>query len=123
MKKTLLFIFVSFAFISAHAQLANTKWKGTLQLDNPTDVIFDFSMDSLKVSAAADNGGIETMKYTVKDTVLTIQKVYGQSDCDSSAVARYRFEIKDDDLYLTLMGDDCDDRAEVLDNTKWMKMP
>ncbi len=121
MKKIIFILLVSFVSVSAHAQLTNTKWKGTLQLENPADVVFDFRNDTLEVSRVADSSNLETMTYTVQDTLLTLQKIYGQSDCDSTVAGKYKFEIKDDGLYITLIEDDCDDRSSVLDNTKWIK--
>jgi hypothetical protein len=45
----------------------------------PVDVVFNFSTDTLDVTNVADNSSLETMKYTLKDTVLTIQKYYTAS--------------------------------------------
>ena len=55
MKKIIFIAFIAFISASANAQLANSKWKGTLQLDNPTDVVFDFRTDTLEAFVAADN--------------------------------------------------------------------
>ena len=121
MKKIIFILLVSFAAVSVQAQLANTKWKGTLNIENQVEAVFDFSNDSLRVTRVADGSGIETMTYTARDTVLTIKKVYGQSDCDGTVIGKYRFEIKDNELYFKLISDDCYDRSSVLDNTKWIK--
>jgi hypothetical protein len=121
MKKIVFLMLVSFATVSLHAQLAKTKWKGTLQLDNPVDVIFDFGKDSLSVSVVENSAGLETMLFTDKDGVLSINKVYGQSDCDTQATGKYKYEIKGEELLLTLVSDDCPNRSQVLDKTKWAK--
>ncbi|HMH31663.1 MAG TPA: hypothetical protein VK543_01465 [Puia sp.] len=121
MKKIIFFVLVSFATVSLHAQLSKTKWKGTLQLDNPVDVLFDFGQDSLTVYVVENNSGLETMLFTVKDSVLSIKKVYGQSDCDDQITGKYKYEIKNDEMLLTLVSDDCVSRATVLDKTRWMR--
>ena len=121
MKKIIFIAFIAFISASANAQLANSKWKGTLQLDNPTDVVFDFRTDTLEAFVAEDNSSLELMKYSIKDNVLSIQKISGQSECDDTAVAKYKFEIGSDGLLLTLIEDNCIDRSGVLDNTKWVK--
>ena len=123
MKKITIFLLLAFAAVTTNAQFAKTKWKGTLQLDNPVDVVFDFGKDSLSVYTAADNAGLETMTYSAKDTVLSITKAYGQSSCDGQTTGKYKFEIKNDELTLTLISDDCADRSSVLNNTKWKKTP
>lgn len=121
MKKIIFLAFIAFISASANAQLTNSKWKGTLQLDNPTDVVFDFRTDTLEAFVADDNSSLELMKYSVKDGVLSIQKLSGQSDCDDSIVAKYKFEINDDGLLLTVIEDGCMGRSGVLDKTKWVK--
>jgi len=123
MKKITIFLLLAFAAITTNAQLAKTKWKGTLQLDNPVDVVFDFGKDSLTVYTAAENAGLETMTYSAKDAVLAINKAYGQSDCDGTMTGKYKFEIKNDEMTLVLISDDCANRSAVLNNTKWKKAP
>ncbi|MEJ7680364.1 MAG: hypothetical protein WKG06_21420 [Segetibacter sp.] len=122
MKKIVFFFIISFASFTLNAQLKNTKWKGTIQADNKIDVVFNYRSDTLDVSNIADGSNIETMTYTVKDSILTLQKIYGQSDCDSTGTGKYKFEVKDDLLYITLISDTCDDRSSALNNSKWGKI-
>ncbi|QEC67349.1 hypothetical protein FRZ67_08590 [Panacibacter ginsenosidivorans] len=121
MKKIIFIAFIAFISVSANAQLTNSKWKGTLQLDSPTDIVFDFRTDTLEAIVAADNSSLELMKYSIKDSILSIQKISGQSDCDDSAIAKYKFEINSEGLLLTVIEDGCINRSGVLDNTKWVK--
>ncbi len=114
---------ISFAFISAKAQLTNTKWKGTIHLDQPTDIIIHFGTDTLEAFSAEDNSSVEIMHYSIQDTVLTVQKISGQSQCDDVVVGKYKIEIKDNEMLMTVIDDDCDDRGPVLDNTTWKKEP
>lgn len=120
MKKLLLIAIIAFMGTAANAQFANTKWKGTLQLDNVVDVMFDFKTDTLEAIVIADNSSLETMKYSIKDNVLSFQKLSGQSDC-SDVTAKYKYEIKDNELVLTLVEDECYNRSAILNNTKWTK--
>jgi hypothetical protein len=120
MKKIILLLFVTFGAFVSQAQLAKTKWKGTLQLDNPLEVIFDFGKDSLFVYTVADNSALETMTFTDADKVLTIKKVFGQSDC-AETEGKYKYEIKNGELILTLVSDECAGRSTVLNNSKWGK--
>ncbi len=113
---------VSSASFTLHAQLKNTKWQGTIQRDNKINVVFDYRKDTLDVSNSEDGSNIETMTYAIKDNVLTLQKIYGQSECDGTGTGKYKFEIKDDLLYFTLVSDACNDRSSALNNSKWSKM-
>lgn len=122
MKKLVFIFLVSVGTITAHAQLSNTKWKGIIHSDNDINVVFNYTKDSLKVTNIADNSNVETMTYTLKKNVLTLQKVYGQSECDTAGNGKYKFEIKDNSLYLTLVADDCKDRYSALADSKWVKI-
>ena len=121
MKTIMLVILVSFAFIPAIAQQTHFKWKGTLNLDSPTDIILDFTNDICDAIRIADSQSLETMHYTLSDTLLTLQKITGGSECDTSSIGKYKIEKKDDGLHITLISDDCDDRSNALDNTIWTK--
>jgi hypothetical protein len=121
MKKVLLLILISFVTVSVQAQLSDTKWTGTLQLEDPFEIVFEFKKDTLEVNKVADNSSVESMKYSIQDSVITLQKIEGQSDCGSSAPATYKFAVKEDQLHFTLISDDCADRSSVLDNSKWKK--
>ncbi len=122
MKKTFLFFTVFFVSLNIHAQLKNTKWKGTIEANTKMDVVFNFKNDTLSVSNATDGSNIETMTYMVKDSVLAMQKVFGRSNCEGTSIGKYKFEIKDDLLYIKLLSDTCNDRTSALNNSRWMKV-
>jgi hypothetical protein len=122
MKKIVFVLLVSLTTITVSAQLKNTKWKGLIHADDDINAVFDYRGDTLEVTNAGDGSSIETMTYTVTDTVLTIKKVYGQSSCDNATEGKYKFEIKEDVLYLALLSDTCDNRSSVLNNSKWDKV-
>lgn len=122
MKKIFVMLIAGFAVISAKAQLENTTWKATLQFDSPTDVYCVFGKDTSKVYLSQDSSLLETMIYSLKDSVVTFHKVDGQSGCDSSVIGSYNIVIKDDTLTYSLEDDDCDDRASALDESQWTKV-
>ena len=120
MKKVIYILVITLITVSAKAQLNNSKWKATLQLDQPVEVVFNFATDTLTVLSTGDNSNLETMKYTAHDTVLTIQKLYGQSECDTTA-GTYSYKITGTDMWLKLMSDNCTDRAGIIGNLKLTK--
>ena len=111
MKKIIFLLLVSFISLATQAQVSNSTWKATLELDQPVDVIFNFSNDTLDVTSMADSSSLETMKYTLKDTVLTIQKLYGQSQCDTNTIGSYTCTVNGDEMHLKIISDDCGDRS------------
>jgi len=121
-KKMLFLLFLSLAAFAGEAQLKNTKWKVTLQLQELTDVIFDFKADTLKAILVADSSVLETMTYTVQADALKLKRVSGQSGCDNEAVGVYHFKITNDQLVVTLADDPCNDRSSALDQTRWTKL-
>lgn len=61
------------------------------------------------------------MTYKQNDTTFTLKKIEGQSDCDNDVLGIYRFRVKDNQLSVQMLSDDCGDRAAVLQNTEWKK--
>ncbi len=120
MKKIIFVLLVSVVSISVQAQLSHTAWKGAIKGDNPQSAVLKFGRDTLILSAA-DGSTIETMKYSVKDNILSIRKLSGQSDCDNITVGKYKFDIKDGTATITLVADNCPDRSSALDKTAWKK--
>lgn len=122
MKKIISVLLLSLIILGAQAQLANSKWKTTLQLDEATDVVFNFSTDTLNVTYSTDTANIiEATKYTIKDTVLTIQKLFGQSECDTTAIGTYSCIVNGNEMQLKLISDDCSDRADIIKDIKLNK--
>ena len=120
MKKIILFFLIVIACTSVKAQLANKKWNGTLQMDQPTEVTLEFKKDTLYAVTTGNGQLLETMTYTVKNKVLTLIKVAGQSECGETP-GNYKFEIKNETLVLTVDKDECYNRSNVLDKTSWKK--
>jgi len=122
MKKMLFILAFSLAVAGAKAQLADTKWKMILNMGSgDTETTCTFSKDSLVVTITSSGEHVETLSYTLKDNILTVQKANGQSDCDTSAVGKYKVDITNTDMAFVLVSDDCSGRGEVLDKMKWVK--
>jgi len=123
MKKSVILLFLLFsAIISVKAQLTNTKWKSTIQADETLELEFQFGKDTLNVIDLGDASTIEVYTYTAKDSLITLHKVYGQSECDTAITGQYSYAMKDDAITFMLMKDDCGQRAAILNNSQWTKM-
>ncbi len=120
MKNISLSIITIFIFASASAQLKNTRWNTTLQINGPVNTMIDFGKDTVLVYTIADSTMIEKMTYTSFDTSFTLIKIEGQSQCDTIP-GKYGFIIKDNNLSMKLLKDECYDRSNVLDNTIWTR--
>jgi hypothetical protein len=119
MKKIVFIVFAMVLSIPMIAQLTNSEWKGTIKGDNPRNVIMNFRKDSVTVYTISDDQLVESMTYTVKNSVLTLRKLEGMSDCDNDVLGKYKIEIKAGLLYLKTQDDPCYDRSSALDVTKW----
>jgi hypothetical protein len=122
MNKLIYMLVILLITFNAKAQLGNTKWKTTLQADQPLDVFFNFGSDTLDVTNADDNSDIEAMNYMLQDTVLSIRKLYGQSQCDTAVVGKYSYKVNGNELWMKLISDDCEDRANIIGDIKLEKI-
>jgi hypothetical protein len=121
MKNIVTFLLTLFATLNVHAQLTDTKWKGTLKINEDVVTLFDFGKDTLKLTRFANNTTIENMSYTIADSTLILKKTAGQSDCDNEVIGKYKFLINGDKLSIKLVTDGCYDRSSVLDNTSFTR--
>lgn len=121
MKKIVFTVAIIVACLSAKSQFTNYKLTGTIQMDQPTDIFLDFRKDTVDAVIVASGEMLEKMLYTVKDSTVTFQKISGQSDCGTDVVGKYKFNIKDDHITLSLIEDICYNRAGALDNTVWTR--
>ena len=74
MKKLITAALLLLVFSGVHAQLANTKWKGILKIQDDIPTIFDFEKDTLTLTTYANNVLIEDMTYKIADSILTLKK-------------------------------------------------
>ncbi len=102
---------------SVNAQLARTKWAGTMKLPqqdgtfNTVSVEWDFGKDTLNVQI----GGGSPEVFTYKDVkkVLTLVKVSGDSPCPEGAKISILYTIKSDIFAFTNQTSDCDTYNKV----------
>lgn len=121
MKKLIFTFIVCFVAVCTQAQITNSKWKTTLYLDASVDVVFSFGADTLAVIVTDNNESLEIMRYTLQDTVLSITKLYGRSECGSNETGNYSFKITGNEMWLKLISDGCYDRANVIRDLKLTK--
>ncbi len=103
-------IILSF-FISAKGQLTNTKWKATFNVPSPVECVLDFRKDTVVLFAAADSSTIETMIYKVDKDTFSLEKISGGSPCDYQIQGKYKFEIRDEKMMISLIADSCNERV------------
>ena len=120
MKKTFLIFCIAFMAIASHAQFAHTTWKGAIKGDAAQAAVLKFSKDTL-VLAKPNGEVIETMKFSVKNGVMTLKKISGQSDCDNVAIGKYTATVTGKSLALTVTADACQDRIDGINKTQWVK--
>lgn len=122
MKTILLSLLTSLLLVTtAGAQLTNTRWKSTLDIDGPVNAIFDFKTNTVSLYTVADSIVIETMSFTTDEATVSVLKLSGQSDCDNATVGKYTYKLKGDTLSLTVVADACDDRADVIHASRWVR--
>jgi hypothetical protein len=123
MKKSFILLVIFFsAVIVVKAQLSNTKWKATIQADETMELEFQFSKDTLNVINLGDASTIEVYTYIARDSLITLHKVYGQSECDTAITGKYKYAQKEDAITFTLIEDDCGQRVAILNKSQWAKV-
>jgi hypothetical protein len=105
-----------------HAQIANSKWKGTLKMDTITPVIWHFGKDTVRVIQISDSSLVETMTYKTEHGYLYLTKITGVSSCDTKVVGKYKIEIRNDNLYITLAEDACEDRSSAINSDPYQRV-
>ena len=117
MKKTIaLLVIVCCSLMTVTAQLANTKWKGTIKIATktglvPTDVTLFFTTDTLSV--VYDNGfQPDIMSYKETDGKVIYKKISGGVPCDTTALMVTSYQIKNDQLWIKAIQDECRVRGQ-----------
>lgn len=121
MKKTSLMTAIAcLAMFMAKAQLDNTKWQGTMRLPMQFGKLVDFQatlefhQDTLTVTYAGGKLPPDVMVCSMGDqNVFTIRKISGGVPCDTEALGRVGYEIKNDQLFCKQLGDDCAARGSA----------
>jgi hypothetical protein len=123
MKRILMLPFILiFCFTSVvHAQIQNTQWKGTLIMDSTVDIVWHFDKDTSRVFTQADSSILETMIYKTEGGFLFLTRVSGISSCEK-AIGKYKFDIRDEKLYLKPVADACQDRADAISSEPYVRI-
>jgi hypothetical protein len=121
MKIILSLVLVLLATASVKAQYENTSWKGIYMIPDPTELVLQFKQDTLLLNYFADGSNVETMNYTIKGDTLTMTKISGISPCEDIKGV-YKLAIKNDQLFMTLIEDDCHERASAMPQQPLVKL-
>ncbi|HEX9956315.1 MAG TPA: hypothetical protein VGA96_03635 [Fibrella sp.] len=111
MKTLLVSLLLTLAAVTLHAQaqnpLAGTAWQGQAYVPDEATIILHFKADSVSMFIAPDMILGETMAYTVKADTLTLRKISGNSPCDTRGIGTLQFTLKNDDMTVKSLADDC----------------
>lgn len=110
-----------FVFLQGNAQVANTQWQGSIELDSTTKVTLYFSKDTLTIKNTDNSQTIEVLTFAEKGNIILLQKVSGEAtDCDKRDVGIYKFAIRDNAIFFALVEDNCNTRSSIIDGGKWL---
>lgn len=123
-KIIILLLLINTITSNASAQLNNTKWKGTFNIPSPTECYFEFINDTCYVkyytdtkqnNGAEDHLPIEISFYKIIDnSTMTLKKIEGGSPCTDDIIGKYKFVIKDQQLSISVIEDNCGPRAMAI---------
>jgi hypothetical protein len=121
MKKIALFTsLVCLSVLTAGAQIANTKWKGMIRIPadslgtlKPFGVTWVFSKDTATVTYDDNVMEPEVMTYKAAGGKLMFKKVSGSVPCNNTDLLTCGYTIKNDQLLLTKVSDDCVPRGHA----------
>lgn len=86
----------------------NTAWAGIANVPTAQNVVLQFSGDDINV--LLKDQLIEQMKFTVSNDTLNISKKMGGSPRPVDSKGVYKYVIKDDQLEINYVSDECDSR-------------
>jgi hypothetical protein len=121
MKKiALLMSIVCLSVMTVSAQLTNTKWKGMIRIPadsvgtlKPFGVTWTFTKDTATVTYDDNVMEPEVMTYTTSGQQLMLKKVSGSVPCSNTDLLTCGYTIKNDQLFLKMVSDDCKPRSHA----------
>ena len=122
MKKIFVICFCLLFALTTKAQLENTSWEATFYIPDAMPMVLQFKADTMFLKVAETRDDFEVMHYTVKNDTLSYTKISGNSDCGPDQKALYKIEIKDDLLFLTVINDECEGRANATPSEGFKKI-
>ncbi|QDK82469.1 S8 family serine peptidase [Spirosoma sp. KCTC 42546] len=123
LRKTVQLFIPAFLFIltTAQAQLPirGTQWKGIILTPDALNVLLSFRDDTMVISTETDHRSVETMQYDQTGDTLSLQKIEGQSSCNTTSVGTYRliYTNNGEGFQLQLLSDNCPQRQEAFSST------
>ena len=111
-----------FCHVVVNAQLTNTKWVGEINSTHHTSVLFDFKTDTVNVFILPDSALMETLSFRIDNNVLVIKKISGSSPCDGTMIGKYNYEMKVDEMTLTMIDDPCPARAGLINKESYISV-
>ncbi|RYE09910.1 MAG: hypothetical protein EOP44_02045 [Sphingobacteriaceae bacterium] len=121
MKNVIAIFVLCMISFSANAQLAGTKWKGKVNIPNSTEVIFDFKTDVADV-VTTTGMPVESCSYTIKSDTITFKKLKGGSPCPVSSMFTVQFSVKDNQMNIIPLTDDCEGRKDTFTREAFIKI-
>jgi hypothetical protein len=121
MKKiALLASIICLTVLTASAQLTNTKWKGMIRIPadsvgtlKPFGVTWTFSKDTATVTYDDNVMEPDVMTYKASEGKLMFKKVRGSVPCNNTDLLTCGYTIKNDQLFLTKVSDECVPRGHA----------
>jgi len=113
MKNVIFTLILFLVAISAKSQLVGTKWKGNVNLPNPTPVIMNFQKDVAELTFAMNGSPLESASYSIKKDTIIFKKLFGGSPCAGNSVYTVKFSITDDKLSIVPIADECEQRLNA----------
>ena len=119
MKKILLFVFLfSVTKFSSAQTLENTRWSGIIYAPDPYNASFYFQKDTVLISVQGQM--VEGMKYKLSGDTLTMNKIWGQSDCNDGT-GTYLIKVENDTLFFNVLSDACELRPRAFSKEGYKK--
>jgi hypothetical protein len=119
MKTFLICLVILSASLTSKAQLTNTKWTGTMMVPGETEVMLSFKKDSLYI--IVNDEPVETMTYTVKDSLITAKKTDGKSPCNNNDAFTLKYTMSGNKLFIKDIADKCDPRFNAWTSDPFIK--
>lgn len=113
MKKLFLFMVCLVCGTITQAQIANTKWAGKLAVPELLPVTLSFKADVFEIYLTENMELLESMSYKISGDTLNLTKTTGGSPCADGSSFKLKHAMKDGQLVLTLISDDCAERASA----------
>jgi hypothetical protein len=105
-----------FFVLNAHAQLANTQWKGSVNIPDARPVLWKFDRDTVRVVFIDKSEETELMTYRddAGEKKVSFTKISGGSPCASGFTGVYSYKAADDKLSLKPVQDTCTARTSAV---------